>query len=314
MRAFIVWRLGLAVGSMLAMSLILFFGVAGFLGTPAAILLGAEDATADALNELNERLGFNRPLIVQYFDWLGNILTGDFGVSYSTKLPVIEMILPRIPVTIEVGALALVLATVLSVLVNSLPSTDRFSIRPVVDALSIGGITLPNFILGTFLIYGFAVYLNVLPSIGWAPWSEGVGTHLYHLILPVTTLAAYAFGATTIVYQAEFDSMSKQPFARIARGKGLSRGAVAFKHVLPNSILPVVSLFGVNMGQLLGGAIVTETLFSIPGLGTLFVESIMGRDYSLMLALGLLMIVGVIIVSSLTDIAYTYINPQIRIT
>ena len=237
MAVFIVWRLSWAILSIVAMSAMLFFSVAGLLGTPAAILLGNE-ITAESLAELNRALGFNRSLFVQYFEWVGNVLTGNFGQSYMTKQPVLEMILPRIPVTMEIGLLAIAVATVTSVLANTIPSGKQY-VRPLVDAVSIAGITLPNFIIGTFLIYLFAVYFGVLPALGWAPWSEGIGNHFYHITLPVLTLSFYAFGSTTLVYRAEFDKMSSQPFVRIARAKGLSRWVVAFKHVMPNSVLPV---------------------------------------------------------------------------
>lgn len=312
MTVFIIWRLCWAILSIVAMSAMLFFSVAGLLGSPAAILLGNE-ITKESLAQLNEQLGFNRSLFVQYFEWVGHVLTGNFGQSYMTKQPVIEMILPRIPVTIEIGLLAIALATTTSVLSNTIPSGKRY-IRPLIDGISIAGITLPNFIIGTFLVYLFAVYFGLLPALGWAPWSEGVANHFYHITLPVVTLSFYAFGSTTLVYRAEYDKMSSQPFVRIARAKGLSRWVVAFKHVMPNSVLPVVTLVGINLGHLLGGAIVTETLFAVPGLGTLFVESIMSRDYSLMLAQGMLMIVGVIVFGAITDILYTVVNPQIRVT
>jgi peptide/nickel transport system permease protein len=190
----------------------------------------------------------------------------------------------------------------------------RGYLRPVIDGFAIAGITLPNFILGTFLIYAFSVHLRLLPSVGWSPWSDGMKEHVLHLILPVVTLAGYFFGAITIIYRSELASVSSQPFARVARAKGASRARVAFRHVMPNAALPVVTFIGLSLGQMLGGAIVTETLFSIPGLGSLFVDSIMGRDFPLMLAMGTFMIAAVVVMNALTDIAYTFLNPQIGIS
>jgi peptide/nickel transport system permease protein len=202
----------------------------------------------------------------------------------------------------------------LAAVVISTWAMGRGYFRIAIDGLAIAGITLPNFILGTFLIYGFSVHLGILPSVGWSPWSDGVGKHYLHLLLPVVTLSGYLFGAITIIYRSELTAAAAQPFARVARAKGASRGRVAFRHVMPNAALPVVTFVGLSLGQMLGGAIVTETLFSIPGLGSLFVESIMGRDFPLMLAMGIFMIAAVVVMNAFTDIAYTFLNPQIRIS
>jgi peptide/nickel transport system permease protein len=312
MLRFAAKRLAWAVPSVLLMSAMLFFSIGGMLGSPAIFLLGL-DATPEAMAELNVRLGFDRPIYVQYLDWLSHVATGNLGTSYITRQPVTEMILSRLPVTLELGLLAILFPAIFAVAINTW-AMGRGYVRTAIDALAIAGITLPNFILGTFLIYGFSVHLALLPSVGWSPWSGGVGNHFLHLLLPVVTLSGYLFGAITIIYRSELTVVSAQPFARAARAKGASRGRVAFRHIMPNAALPVVTFIGLSLGQMLGGAIVTETLFSIPGLGSLFVESIMGRDFPLMLAMGVFMIAAVVVMNALTDIAYTFLNPQIQIS
>lgn len=312
MLKFAAKRLAWAVPSVFVMSAMLFFSIAGLLGSPAIFLLGL-DATPQAMAELNARLGFDRPVYVQYFDWLSRLLAGDMGTSYITRQPVSGMIFTRVPVTLELGLYSILLPAIVAVGLNTWSIGHRYS-RLAIDGLAIAGITLPNFILGTFLIYGLSVNLGVLPSVGWSPWSDGVVQHFVHLVLPVLTLSGYLFGAITIIYRAELATVAAQPFARVARAKGASRRRVAFRHVMPNAVLPVVTLIGLSLGQIAGGAIVTETLFSIPGLGMLFVESIMGRDFPLMLAMGIFMIATVVIMNALTDIAYTFLNPQIRIS
>jgi peptide/nickel transport system permease protein len=134
------------------------------------------------------------------------------------------------------------------------------------------------------------------------------------LILPIATLSGYLFGAVTLIYRPELMAVSALPFTRVARAKGASRSRVAFRHIMPNAVLPVVTFVGLSLGQLIGGAVVTETLFSIPGLGRLFVESILGRDFPLMLAMGVLMIATVIVMYTVTDIVYAFLNPLIRIS
>jgi peptide/nickel transport system permease protein len=312
MLRFAAKRLAWAIPSVLLMSAVLYFSVGGLLGSPAIFLLGTE-ATPESIAELNTRLGFDRPIYVQYLDWLSHAARGDLGTSYITKQPVSRMILERLPVTMEISILAILLPAFCAVVVNTW-AMGRGYLRPVIDGFAIAGITLPNFILGTFLIYAFSVHLRLLPSVGWSPWSDGMKEHVLHLILPVVTLAGYFFGAITIIYRSELASVSSQPFARVARAKGASRARVAFRHVMPNAALPVVTFIGLSLGQMLGGAIVTETLFSIPGLGSLFVDSIMGRDFPLMLAMGTFMIAAVVVMNALTDIAYTFLNPQIGIS
>lgn len=294
------------------MSAMLYFSIGGLLGSPAIFLLGM-DATPEAIADLNQRLGFDRPIYVQYLDWLSHVAVGNLGTSYITRQPVTEMILARLPVTLEVGMFAILLPSIFAIAINTW-AMGRGYLRIAIDALAIAGITLPNFILGTFLIYGFSVHFGLLPSVGWSPWSSGIGKHFLHLLLPVVTLSGYLFGAITIIYRSELTAVSAQPFARVARAKGASRRRVAFRHVMPNAALPVVTFIGLSLGQMLGGAIVTETLFSIPGLGSLFVDSIMGRDFPLMLAMGVFMIAAVVVMNALTDVAYTFLNPQIRIS
>jgi peptide/nickel transport system permease protein len=295
----------------LVMSALLFFSVAGLLGNPAGLMLGS-DATPQAIAQVEKQYGFDRPLVTQYLDWMGKAATGDFGRSYSTRQTVAATILPRLPVTVELGCLAILLATVAATVVNSLTVGRRF-IRPVATIFAIVGITLPNFVIGLGLMFLFAVKLGWLPSIGWAPWSSGVGNHLIHIILPVVTLSGYYYGAFTLVYRSEYDTIRHRLFVQVARAKGLSPTEVSFLHILPNSILPVITEIGLSLGQLMGGAVVVESMFSMPGIGSLLVDSILSRDYPVMLAIGMLVVIAVVIMNALADALYTVANPQIRV-
>jgi peptide/nickel transport system permease protein len=310
--AFIVRRLAWAIPSILAMSAILYFSIASILGSPATFLLGL-DATPAAVAQINARYGFDRPVYVQYLEWLMKAVKGDLGTSYITKEPVASMIVTHLPVTCEIGLLTILFPTLLALALNTASLRQPLG-RSIIDAMTIVGITFPNFITGTFLIYFLSVKLGLLPSEGWAPWSEGVGRHLLHLILPVATLSGYLFGVVTMIYRAELTAAAALPFARVARAKGASRSRVAFRHIMPNAALPVVTFVGLSMGQIMGGSIVTETLFSIPGLGNLFVQSVTGRDFPLMVSMSVFMISTVLVMSAVTDIAYALINPKIRMT
>jgi peptide/nickel transport system permease protein len=312
MLTLIIRRLLLAVPNVVLISALLFFSVSGLLGSPAGLMLG-QDASPEAIAELNAKMGFDQPLYVQYLHWMGSAFSGDLGRSYATQESVAAAILPRIPVTAELAVLAILVAALCATVLNSLTVARRL-VQPVAVVLGIFGITVPNFMLGISLIFLFSVKLGWLPTTGWSSWSDGIGEHLRHLLLPVVTLSAFYFGSFGLVYRAEYESIRKQLFVRVARAKGLSETAVSFKHVLPNSILPVITYIGITLGQLTGGAVVTETVFSIPGTGSLFVNAILARDFPVMLAASMLIIVGVVLMNLVADLLYTIANPRIRLT
>lgn len=307
----IVRRLLLAIPTMIALTALLFFSLTALLGSPAAMMLG-QDASPEAVAALNAKYGFDKQLHVQYFDWMVSAMQGEFGRSHTTQQSVASAILPCIPVTLELAVLAIVLASLGAVISNTLP-IGRGAAAPAVVTLNLIGITVPNFMLGISLIFVFSVWLGWLPTTGWMPWSAGITTHIKHMILPVLTLSAYYFGVFSIVYRAEYKDVEKRLFIQAARAKGLSRSRVAFRHAMPNAVLPVITYMGLAMGQLTGGAVVTESVFSMPGIGRLLVSSISSHDFPVMLAIGMMIVIGVVLMNLLADIAYTFVNPQIRI-
>ncbi len=306
----IVRRVLQMVLTALAVSALLFFSVTQLLGSPASMMLG-QDASQPAIDALNATYGFDRPALSQYLHWLGGALTGDLGRSYTTQQSVALAIAARVPVTAELAFWSIALAVGAAVVCNTIP-VAHVPLRRIVTAVNLIGITVPNFMLGVTLIFLLSVQLDLLPSTGWVPWSDGAGAHLKHMIMPVLTLSAYYFGAFSIVYRAEYQNVIQRQFIGVARAKGLSEWRVAFRHAAPNAILPVITFVGISIGQLTGGAVVTETIFSMPGTGRLFVASIEGRDFPVMLAIGMLIVVGVVLANLLADIAYTIVNPQIR--
>jgi len=311
MLSFIIRRLLLGIPTVLAITGLLFFCVTTLLGSPATMMLG-ENATPQAIADLNARHGFDRPAHVQYVDWLARALHGDLGRSFATQQPVAAMVFPAFPVTLELAFWSMLVAGTLAVVLNSVP-TGRRAIVAMISGLNIIGITVPNFMLGISLIFLFAVSFGWLPSTGWAPWSEGLVAHMKHLIMPIATLSAYYFGAFSMVFRAEQRDVYRKLYIQVARSKGLSEWKVAFKHVMPNAVLPVVTFIGLAMGQLTGGAVVTETVFSMPGVGRLFVTSIATHDFPVMLAISMMVVVAVVVMNILADFAYTLINPQIRL-
>ena len=307
----IVRRALLVIPNIVLLTALLFWSVFSLLGTPVEMMLG-RDADPATIEALNARYGFDRPVYEQYLSWMWNALQGDFGRSYVTRQSVADAILPRILVTLEIAGLAVALAVVATAVMNSIPVARR-AIGSANTGLSLVGITVPNFMLGISLIYLFSVQLGWLPTTGWVDWSEGFVTHCKHIVMPVLTLSAFFFGSFSLVYRAEYRSIQQQLFIKVTRAKGLSEWGVSFKHALPNSIMPVITYAGLSLGQMTGGAVVTETVFSVPGMGRLFVDSITSHDFPVMLAVGMIIIVGVVLLNLLADILYTVVNPRIRL-
>jgi peptide/nickel transport system permease protein len=311
MSRFIIRRVLLLVPNLVLLTFVMFAAMTKWLGSPAVMMLG-RDAGPQAVHDIDVRYGFDQPIVAQYLHWIGAALHGDFGRSYATQQPVAAMIAPALPVTLELGFAAVFVAVALAVGVNSL-TLGRRIVTPVVATLSVIGVTVPNFMLGASLIYVLAIKLRWLPTTGWVPWSQGVGPHLIHLLMPVVTLCAFYTSAFSMVYRAEYRRAARQIFVQVARAKGLSAAAISYGHILPNAILPVITYAGLSLGQLVGGAVVTETIFSIPGIGRLLVSAITGYDFPVILALTLLILTGVAIANLAADLLYVRCNPQVRI-
>lgn len=310
MLALIASRIAVMIPNVIILTFLLFAATTQFLGTPAAIMLG-EDASPETVAELNAQLGFDAPLLVRYWDWISGALSGEFGRSYSTQQPVSEMIADALPLTLELAVWAILIAFIGAALVNSVTFLKSL-VEKLVAGVSVIGITVPNFFLGLLLIYIFSVQFRLLPTTGWSDWSGGVGKHLMHMILPVLTLTTFYFSSFSLVYKAEYKSVENNLFVRAARSKGLSESRISYRHILPNSILPLITYAGLSLGQLVGGAVVTETVFSMPGMGRLLVNAISARDFPVMLAVGMVIIVGVMLLNLLADLAYSLINPMVR--
>jgi peptide/nickel transport system permease protein len=310
MLSFIVRRLLLLLPNLVLLTFVMFAAMTSWFGSPSTMMLG-RDAAPEAVADMDRRFGFDRPIAEQYARWIGSAATGDLGRSFATQQSVSAMLAPAIPVTVELSLAAILLAFVGSVGVNSL-AVGRRIIAPVVTAASIMGVTVPNFMLGASFVYVFAIRLRWLPTTGWVPWSEGVVPHALHLLMPVLTLCAFYASAFSMVYRSEYRSTAGQLFVRVAAAKGLSETRVSFRHILPNAVLPVITQAGLSLGQLIGGAVVTETVFSIPGVGRLLVSAIGSSDYPVILAVTMLILSSVALANLLADLLYARVNPLVR--
>ncbi len=332
MLRFAVRRLLLLVPILLGLSLLLFVWVRQLPGGPAAALLG-ERATPEAVAQVNELYGFDRPIWVQYLRYLERVLQGDLGVSTMTRQPVAEELVRLFPATIELSVVALVLAVGLGVPLGYLAARRHLTWFDHTSMLaSLVGVTIPVFFLGFLLKYVFAVRLDWLPSAGrqdprlFTEYPTGfyvldgllVGRPdaawdaFLHLLLPGIALATIPLAIIARITRASVLDVLHEDYVRTAEAKGLARRTITGRHVLRNALLPVVTITGLQVGLLLSGAVLTETVFAFPGVGSFLVDAIAQRDYAVIQGFVLVIAVVVVVVNLLVDLAYGLLDPRIR--
>ena len=299
--------------SRLLSTLVVVFGVAFLVfllihlvpGDPVDMMLGENAQMADRA-ALREALGLNQPLGVQLLSYFGNLLHGDLGYSLHSRIPVSSLLAERIPATVELAIVSLLLACALAfplgivAALNKGEGWDRTAM-----GVSMLGVSIPNFLLGPILILIFSIYL------GWFPVSGREGSA--SMILPAITLGTALAAVLSRMIRSTLLEVLHEDFIRTARAKGNSHLQVIIHHALPNAMLPIITLLGLQLGVLLGGAVITETVFSWPGIGKLTIDSIMKRDYPVVQACVLLISLTYVVVNMLTDMLYAWIDPRIRV-
>jgi peptide/nickel transport system permease protein len=299
---------------------VFFVSVATFLlmtlvvGDPVLLILG-QDASVDAatIEQMREDLGLNRPLPVLYLDWARHVITGDFGRSLRLPETVTGAVVSRLPVTLQLTAMALILAILIAIPLGVIAALKRGSRTDVIiSAFASAGLSVPNFLLGILLILLFALKLRWLPSAGFVPFTEDPVQNLKLMILPTLTLSTAYIGSLTRYTRSVMLDVLSQDYLRTADAKGLRRATVVRAHALKNGLIPVVTVISLDLAGLFGGAVVTETIFSLPGIGTLLIRSIMGRDLPVVQGVVMFVAVTVILTNLLADVAYGYLDPRVR--
>lgn len=305
-------RVAAMLFAVLFLSALIFYLMQAVLGDPVVLMLG-RDADPGTVARLRQDLGFDRPTYVQYLDWLGRLLRGDWGRSFRTGRPVLESIVARLPVTLELTLLSLGLAVVLAVALGSLAAVRPYTTADWgVSVLTALGIAMPNFWIAILLILLFALQLRVLPSSGSVPvWEDPLG-NLRTMVLPVTTLSAAYFSNLARLTRARMLDVLDSDYIRTARAKGVGETRVLWVHALRNSLLPLLSVLGVSVSRLFGGAVVTETVFALPGVGVLLVDSILSRDFPVVQGVIVVVTAGVFLTSFLVELGYGLVDPRIR--
>lgn len=299
------------LATLIAVSVVVFAVMNVLPGDPALTILGL-DATEDALAALREDLGLNDPLLSRYFAWVGGALTGDLGTSHSFRVPVADLILERLPMTLSL-AVAGMLVTIILALGVGIFAASRHG-KPtdwVTMFLSQLGIAVPAFWLSILLVLLFAVHLRWLPPGGFAGWSDPVAA-LRSLVLPTVALALVQSAVLARITRSSALEVMRQDFTRTARAAGLSQRRILWRHVLPNALVPIMTIVGMQFAALVTGTIVIENVFYLPGLGRLIFQSIANRDLPMVQALVMLFAVIVVTANFIVDLLYVVIDPRLK--
>jgi peptide/nickel transport system permease protein len=281
-------------------------------GDPAAIIAG-DNASSQQIAEIRTRLGLDRPLAEQFVIWIGRIVGGDLGESFFFKKPVAELIQERLEPTVALSIATLVIAVLAAVPLGVLAAWTRGTwIDRAVMGLSVLGFSLPAFVIGYALMYLFAIELAWLPVQGYQRMRDGVGGFLLRLVLPSCTLAIIYVALIARITRASVLEILHADHVRTARAKGLAEVPVLVRHVLRNAAVPIVTVIGLGVALLIGGVVVTESVYSIPGLGRLTVDAVLARDYPTVQAVVLLFSFVYVLINLVVDLTYTLLDPRIR--
>lgn len=306
---YIVRRIIFTIPTVLITVSIIFFVLRILPGNPAVLILG-ESASAAQIEKLEEQLGVNLPIWQQYINYMTDIARGDFGNSITTGRPVTEQLLSLVPYTLELAIAAVVIGSIIGIPLGIVSALKRnTAIDGSVRLIALTGISMPAFFLGILLMLAFSLKIPLFPSMG---GGEGIAGNLYHLVLPAFSLGLINAALLMRITRASMLEEVNKDYVRTARAKGLPRRKVIGKHILRNTLIPVVTVIGLDITTLISGAVLTETVFSRPGLGSLAVGSITTRDYPTLQACLILFTLLVIFVNLLVDLSYSLINPKIR--
>ena len=311
MGRYILRRLMLMVPVAFLVTVIVFALVRLSPGDPVLVYAG-EERDPESLAELRREYGLDQHIALQYASWLGHAVQGDFGRSLRTRQPVREAIVERLPATLLLGTTALVISVSVALAVGTISALRRNS---PVDLFSMGfaiaGVSLPNFFLGLLLILIFSLAIRALPPGGYTPLLSDPLDSARHLVLPAITLATASIAVNLRQVRSSLLDVLGQEYMRTARAKGLGERRVVVRHALKNALIPVVTIIGLQVGAILEGAIITETIFFWPGVGKLAVDSIGGRDYPVVQAIVLLSALSFMLATLVVDVLYTWLDPRI---
>jgi len=310
---FLLRRAFISAVTLLLISVIVFTGVRMIPGDPARVL-GGTDADAAGLEEIREKYGLKDPIPVQYVRWLALAVRGDLGESIRTRTSVAWTVAIKAPITLELAFLSLLVAVSIAIPIGVLAAVRRNTAWDVLaSSVSLCGVSIPNFWLGIMLILLVSVRFGWLPASGFVPIGEDLVGNLKRMLMPALVLGSGLAAALMRQTRNAMIEVLSTDYVRTARAKGLAQPAVVLRHALRNGLIPVVTILGLQMGALMGGAVVTESIFVLPGFGRLIVEAVFTRDYPVVQGVVLLTASSYVVINLLVDVSYTVLNPRIRI-
>ncbi len=312
MLPFALRRLLSALPTLFIVTIMVFVMVRVLPGNPARLLLG-EESTPALVAALTKELGLDQPLPVQYLTWIGGVVRGDLGRSLRDNTSITALILEKLPTTLELAFLAMLLALLIALPAGVFTASRRGGFADgAVTVLALSGISLPNFFLGILLIYFFSVRLGWIPPSGYVTPGENLWQNLRLMLMPAFTLALGTAGALTRFLRGSMLEVLGQDYVRTAKAKGVPDSGVLYRHALRNAMIPVLTIFGLQLGALLGGAVISEQIFSIPGFGRLIVDAVFTRDFPVVQGIVLVSASAIFLVSFLVDMLYASVDPRIR--
>lgn len=312
MFAYVVRRLFATIVVMAVVAFVVFLLLYLTPGDPAAILAG-DAATSEDIRKIREKLGLDDPFLERFGQWLWRLLHGDLGVSIFTNLPVTHLIAQRIEPTLSLTFCTLVISVLVAVPLGVIAAARAGSwIDRAVMAFSVAGFSVPVFVLAYILILVFSIELEWLPVQGYRPISEGIWEWARHLILPSAALGTVYIALIARMTRASMLDVLAQDYVRTAQAKGLAPGAVLLRHALKNAAVPIATVVGIGVALLIGGAIVTETVFALPGIGRLTVDAILRRDYPIIQGVVLIFSAAYVLINLAVDLSYMLFDPRIR--
>ena len=313
MLGYIAKRILATIPVMLIVAVFVFLMLRLAPGDPAAVIAG-DYATAEDVERIREQLGLNEPIPVQLAQWVGQLLQGDLGQSIFSKKPVTELIGQRIEPTLLLALTTIVFSVMVAVPLGTIAAWRAGSIvdRGVM-LFSVGGFSVPVFVLGYILIYVLAMQLKIMPVQGYkSPFTEGIGPFFYHITLPTLTLSVIFIALIARMTRASVIEVLEEDYIRTARAKGQSEYKILLRHALRNAAVPIVTVIGIGIALLIGGVVVTESVYNIPGLGRLVLDAVLARDYPIIQGLILFFSFIYIMINLLIDLSYTLFDPRIR--
>jgi len=298
---------------MFIVGIFIFFIIHLIPGNPAAMMLGPE-ATQEEIDAFSRIMGLDRPVPIQFAEWISNVVRGNFGMSlFFQGQPVTKVVFEHFKVTLTLTVLGVVLAIIFGIITGVIAAINHNNLLDrAIMVITSAGVSIPNFWLGLMLVLFFSIRFSILPPAGFKPLNAGLGESLRYLILPAITLA---FGQTSLIARMTRSNMLevlRSDYIRTAKAKGLSELMVNYKHALKNVLIPVITIIGLSFANLMGGAVVTEQIFNIPGVGRLLIKSVFTRDYPVIEGIVLYIAAMWVIINLVTDVLYVIIDPRIE--